>query len=344
VEQPRRTIWWQDEGVAVIDQTQLPHDVEVVHWYTAAAVANGIETMQVRGAPLIGVAAAHGVALAMAADPSDASLDLALDCLGRTRPTAINLRWALQRVASVLRACAPAERAVEARRVAAEMADDDADTCRRLGDVALPLLLAAAAAHPDRPVQVMTHCNAGRLACVEWGTATAPIYLAADAGLDIHVWVSETRPRNQGAALTAWELAERGVAHTVIVDDAAGHVLREGLVDLCLVGADRIAANGDVANKIGTYLKALAARDNGVPFHVVAPTSTIDHEAPDGSAIPIEERDPAEVTMLAGVELTPAATPARNWAFDVTPARLVSDIVTERGTVAASVEGVGSLR
>jgi methylthioribose-1-phosphate isomerase len=341
---PRRTIWWQDEGVAVIDQTQLPHDVEVVHWYTVAAAAQGIETMQVRGAPLIGVAAAHGVALAMAADPSDASLDAALDCLARTRPTAVNLRWALDRVRAAVRDCPPEERAVVARYVATELADEDAATCRQIGDAGLPLLRDAAAANPGRPVQVMTHCNAGRLACVEWGTATAPIYLAAEAGIDVHVWVSETRPRNQGAALTAWELAERGVAHTVIVDDAAGHVLRAGLVDLCLVGADRIAANADVANKIGTYLKALAARDNGVPFHVVAPTSTIDHRAPDGSAIPIEERDPLEVTTLAGVELAPPATPARNWAFDVTPAHLVSDLVTERGIVPATTNGVGSLR
>jgi methylthioribose-1-phosphate isomerase len=339
-----RTIWWDGDGVAVLDQTQLPHDVAVVHWYTVEAAAHGISTMQVRGAPLIGVAAAHGVALAMAADASDASLDSALDGLGRIRPTAVNLRWALQRVDAALRNRPPSERAEAARRIATELADEDAATCRTLGEIGLPLLRAAAERRGEGAVQVLTHCNAGRLACVEWGTATAPIYLAAGSGLDVHVWVSETRPRNQGSALTAWELGQRGVPHTVVVDDAAGHLFREGLVDLCLIGADRIAANGDVANKVGTYLKALAAHDNDVPFHVVAPTSSVDHSAAEGTAIPIEERDATEVTTLAGVALAPAATPARNWAFDVTPARLITDLVTERGIVPATPAGVGSLR
>ncbi len=341
---PRRTIWWDGDAVAVLDQTRLPHDVVVVRWSTLTDAAAGIETMQVRGAPLIGVAATYGVALAMRADASDAALDATLDRLAGTRPTAVNLRWALARADTMLRSLPPGGRAVVARELAECIAEEDVATCRALGEVGLPLLARASSRHADTAAQVLTHCNAGRLACVEWGTATAPVYVAAEAGLPVHVWVSETRPRNQGAALTAWELAERGIPHTVIADNASGHLLRRGLVDLCLVGADRVAANGDVANKVGTYLKALAAQDSGVPFYVVAPTSSVDHDSADGDAIPIEERSPDEVTRLAGIPLTPAGSPARNWAFDVTPARLVTGLVTERGLVDASPAGVRALR
>jgi methylthioribose-1-phosphate isomerase len=344
VDAPGRTIWWEGHVVAVLDQTRLPHDVVVARWATLGDAAEGIETMQVRGAPLIGVAAGHGVALAMAADSSDSALDHALARLARTRPTAVNLQWALGHADATLRRIAPHHRPTAARELAERLAAEDEATCRALGDVGLPLLTEAARRHPGAPVQVLTHCNAGRLACVAWGTATAPIYVAAESGLPVHVWVSETRPRNQGAALTAWELAEREIPHTVIADNAAGHLLRQGFVDLCLVGADRVAANGDVANKIGTYLKALAAKDSNVPFFVVVPTSSIDHDTATGDAIPIEERSPAEVTTLAGVALTPAGSAARNWAFDVTPAGLVSGLVTERGVVDASPAGVRGLR
>jgi methylthioribose-1-phosphate isomerase len=325
-----RTIEWRGDDVVVLDQTRLPHDVVEVRWSALEDAARGIESMQVRGAPLIGVAAAYGVALAMRADPSDAGLVRALARLRATRPTAANLPWALARCDDKLRPLAAPTRAVAARQLAQCLADEDAAVSRRIGAHGLALLRDVEA----RPVNVLTHCNAGRLATVEWGTALAPVYAAADAGVAVHVWVSETRPRNQGSALTAWELAERGVPHTVIADNAAGHLLRTGQVQACLVGADRIAANGDVANKIGTYLKALAARDNGVPFYVLAPTSTIDAAAPNGSAIPIEERDGSEVTCLAGVSLVPQGSTARNWAFDVTPARLVTAVVTERGVFA----------
>jgi methylthioribose-1-phosphate isomerase len=325
-----RTIEWRGDDVVVLDQTRLPHDVVEVRWSLLEDAARGIETMQVRGAPLIGVAAAHGVALAMRADPSDAGLAHALARLRATRPTAVNLPWALARCADELRPLSAPRRAVAGRQLAQCLADEDAAICRRIGAHGLALLRDVEA----RPVNVLTHCNAGRLATVEWGTALAPVYAAVDAGVSVHVWVSETRPRNQGSALTAWELAERGVPHTVIADNAAGHLLATGQVQACLVGADRIATNGDVANKIGTYLKALAARDNNVPFYVLAPTSTIDAAAPNGSAIPIEEREASEVTCLAGVSLVPPGSTARNWAFDVTPARLVTAVVTERGVFA----------
>jgi methylthioribose-1-phosphate isomerase len=336
-----RTIWWDGDAVAVLDQTCLPDEVVIVLWRTVQDAARGIETMQVRGAPLIGVAASHGIALALGADPTDEGLDAALSRLAATRPTAVNLRWALNRCATHLGPLAPAERGVAARCLATRLADEDAAVGRALAEAGLPLL---APRTPDQPVHVMTHCNAGRLAAVAWGTALAPIYLAHDQGRPVHVWVSETRPRNQGAALTAWELAEAGVPHTVIADNGAGHALSTGLVDVCLVGADRVAANGDVVNKVGTYLKALAARDSGVPFYVVAPVSTVDHDTPDGAAVPIEERDVGELIALAGRRLTPAGTAARNWAFDVTPARLISGIVTERGIVSADPAGISRLR
>jgi methylthioribose-1-phosphate isomerase len=339
-----RTIWWDGDDVAVLDQTRLPLTVAVVRWRTLGDAVHGIKTMQVRGAPLLGVAAAHGLALAARADPSDAGLAAAADQLRVARPTAVNVAWALRQALASVLAVPPPDRAELARTVAERLAEEDAAVCAAIGAAGLAVLETAAARRLDRPVQILTHCNAGRLACIEHGTATAPVYLAFERGLPVHVWVSETRPRNQGAALTAWELGDRGVPHTVIADNAAGYLLATGAVDVCLVGADRVAANGDVANKVGTYLKALAAVDNGVPFYAVLPTSTVDHASATGADIPIEERDPSEVTTMAGVALVPPGTAARNWAFDVTPARLVSGLVTERGVVAATPEGVASLR
>jgi len=329
-----RTIWWEsDEVVAVIDQTKLPHETAVARWATVDDAARGISSMQVRGAPLIGVAAAHGMALAMLADPTD--LDRPSRTLVATRPTAVNLTWAVRVVGDALRPLTPEERRGAARALASRLADEDAAACRSIGEHGVERLLATRRG-ADRPLQVLTHCNAGRLACVEWGTATSPIYVAHERGIAVHVWVSETRPRNQGAALTAWELVDRGVAHTLVVDNAAGHLLRSGLVDAVIVGADRIAANGDVANKIGTSLKALAAHEHGVPFLVAAPWSTVDPACPEGDSIPIEERDPDEVLRVNGAPIAPSATPARNWGFDITPARLVDGYVTERGVLTAA--------
>jgi methylthioribose-1-phosphate isomerase len=334
-----RTIWWDGDTVVVIDQTRLPQALIHARWTTLEDAAHGIEAMQVRGAPLIGVAAAHGVALALREDASDDGLAKAVDRLRATRPTAVNLAWALDRCDRELAPLAPSQRVAAARDLACALAAEDAETCRAVGLAGLPAL-----SSERRPVQVLTHCNAGWLATVEWGTALAPVYLAHVAGVPVHVWVSETRPRNQGAALTAWELGRAGVPHTVVVDNACGQLMRNGMVHVCLVGADRIAANGDVANKVGTYLKALAAHDCGVPFYVLAPTSTIDHFTSNGAGIPIEERDPSEVLALGGVGLAPEGATARNWAFDVTPARLITGIITERGLVPATVEGIASLR
>jgi len=340
----KRTIWWDGQAVTVIDQRYLPHRYVTRRWRTIDDVAEGIRVMQVRGAPLIGVAAAHGVALAMAVRATDQALDAALAQLIATRPTAVNLRNALERIDLDVRPRPLELRAAAARVLSERLADEDAAACRAIGEIG-SRLIRDIADRVDRPVQVMTHCNAGWLACVEWGTATAPVYIARERGLAVHVWVSETRPRNQGAALTAWELGQRHVPHTVVVDNAAGHLLRSGLVDLVLVGADRIAANGDVANKVGTYLKALAARDCDVPFYVAAPTTTFDLRAATGAVIPIEERGPNEVTKVygradsghtAGVTITPADTEVRNWGFDVTPARLVSGFLTERGLIPAA--------
>jgi methylthioribose-1-phosphate isomerase len=346
----RRTIGFGDDGsVEVIDQTRLPHEFAVARWYTVSDAARGITTMQVRGAPLIGVAAAHGLALAMDDDPSDTGLAAAARLLVATRPTAVNLAWAVTLVRDRLSPLAPGERPAVARAVARELADADVVACRAIGDTGAPLLVEAAAEAADGTAHVMTHCNAGWLATVDWGTALAPVYRAHDDGVPVHVWVSETRPRNQGSALTAWELGAHGVPHTVVADNACGHLLATGPVGLCLVGADRVAANGDVANKVGTYLKALAAAAHRVPFYVAAPISTLDPSTPHGAAIAIEERDGEEVHTIAGVaadgstrlvRLTPAAAVARNWAFDVTPAALVSAIVTERGIVPASHDGV----
>ena len=347
----RRTIWWDGQAVTVIDQRYLPHRYVTRRWRTVEDAAEGIRVMQVRGAPLIGVAAAHGVALAMAVRATDQALDAALAQLTATRPTAVNLRNALERIDLDVRPRPPELRAAAARVLSERLADEDAAACRAIGEIG-SRLIRDIADRVNRPVQVMTHCNAGWLACVEWGTATAPIYLARERGLAVHVWVSETRPRNQGAALTAWELGQRRVPHTVVVDNAAGHLLRSGLVDVVIVGADRIAANGDVANKVGTYLKALAARDCDVPFYVAAPTTTFDLRAATGAEIPIEERGSNEVTKVygradsghtAGVTITPADAEVRNWSFDVTPARLVSGFLTERGLIPAAPFAIAQL-
>jgi len=349
-----RTIWLGADGrtVEIIDQTRLPHELVITKLQTVADAARAISTMQVRGAPLIGVAAAYGVALAIAEDPSDEGLAAAAAELGQTRPTAVNLRWALAEMKSALLQAVPEERrfaAAVAR--AGALAEADVAINHAIGQQGAALIADAwrrkggGAARVD----VLTHCNAGWLATVDWGTALAPVYRAHDAGIPVHVWVDETRPRNQGAGLTAWELAEHGVAHTVIVDNAAGHVMREGLVDLCIVGTDRTTAGGDVANKIGTYTKALAARDNDIPFYVALPSPTIDWEIESGASIPIERRDSREVTHVEGwtedgrriaVRLTPTSSPAVNYAFDVTPARLVTGLITERGICPASRTGL----
>ncbi len=317
----------------VIDQRRLPHVYETARWTSVEDAVNGIADMQVRGAPLIGVAAAHGIALAMANDDSDASLVDAGARLCATRPTAVNLRWAVERMTTALRPLPRPERAPAARVLATALADEDAAGCRAIGEGAASAL-AAIHAWTGRAVQILTHCNAGWLACVEWGTATAPVYVAHERGVPVHVWVSETRPRNQGASLTAWELGQAGVPHTLVVDNAAAHLMTMGAVDCVIVGADRVAANGDVANKIGTCLKAYAAEAHGVPFHVAVPWSTVDWSCPDGASIPIEERTADEVAELGGQRIAPAGTPIRNWGFDVTPARYVTSFLTPDGAIA----------
>ncbi|HJO69115.1 MAG TPA: S-methyl-5-thioribose-1-phosphate isomerase [Rhodospirillales bacterium] len=351
-----RTIWLADDGrsVAFIDQTRLPHAFVTACARTLSEAADAIREMRVRGAPLIGAMAAYGLALALGEDASDSALDRAVATLAATRPTAVNLRWALDDVAGLVRQLPPARRADAAYRRAGEICDEDVAACEAIGEHGLALIRTAAHRKgTDERVNVLTHCNAGWLATVDWGTAMAPIYKAFDAGLGVHVWVDETRPRNQGAALTAWELGRHGVPHTVIVDNAGGHLMQRGRVDLCITGTDRTTAAGDVCNKIGTYLKALAAFDNEVPFYVALPSTTIDWTIRDGLAeIPIEERDPAEVTATVGrapggevvaVTVTPEGTPAANYAFDVTPARLITALITERGVCAASAEGLGAL-
>ena len=352
---PTRTIWARADGaVEIIDQTALPHAFVVRPLRTVAEVAHAIASMQVRGAPLIGAAAAYGLWLAMRADASDGALAAARAALAATRPTAVNLRWALDAMLARLAPLPPDARAGAARAAADAIADDDVAINRAIGAHAHALIRAAGARRgAGEAVQVLTHCNAGWLATVDWGTALAGVYAAHDAGVPVHVWVDETRPRNQGAALTAWELGAHGVPHTVIVDNAGGHLMQRGQVDIVLVGTDRTTAAGDVVNKIGTYLKALAARDCGVPFYVAAPSPSIDwtiRGAPDG--IPIEERAADEVTTVVGaaasgaiarVRVAPDGSRAHNPGFDVTPARLVTGIVTERGVAAASRDGLARL-
>ena len=352
---PYRTIWVEEDGwrVGIIDQTRLPHRLETLKLATVDEAARAILTMQVRGAPLIGATAAYGLALAMRADSSDANLAAATAHLARQRPTAVNLRWALDEMGRALRPLAPAARAAAAYKRAAEIADEDVETCRRIGAAGLPLIQAIAAKKkPGERVNILTHCNAGWIACVDWGTATSPIYQAHDAGIPVHVWVDETRPRNQGASLTAFELGSHGVPHTIIVDNAGGHYMQHGKVDLVIVGTDRVTANGDVANKIGTYLKALAAHDNGVPFYVALPHTTIDWALADGRTIEIEERSADEVLKMSGrlpdgsvvtVDIAAPGSPAANPAFDVTPARLVTGFITERGVAPATRDGLLSL-
>jgi methylthioribose-1-phosphate isomerase len=347
-----RTIWLGRDGhtVEIIDQTRLPHELVIVGLRTLEDAAGAISTMQVRGAPLIGATAAYGVALGIAEDPSDAGLERATARLARTRPTAVNLRWALAEMRRTLIDVPRDDQFAAAVARAGEIAEADVAINRAIGERGAPLIAEAwRRKGGDAPVDVLTHCNAGWLATVDWGTALAPIYRAHDDGIPIHVWVDETRPRNQGASLTAWELGQHGVLHTVIVDNAGGHLMREGLVDLCIVGTDRTTAGGDVANKIGTYLKALAAHDNDIPFYVALPSPTIDWEIESGAAIPIERRDDREITHVEGwieegrrvaVRLTPVGSPVANYAFDVTPARLVTGLITERGICPASREGL----
>ena len=350
---PYRSIWLDEDGqaVVVIDQTRLPHKFGTRQLRTVEEAANAISTMVVRGAPLIGATAAYGLALALADDPGDTNLENAIVLLASTRPTAVNLRWALEDLGRRLRPLPVEDRAAAAYRRAAEICDEDVAINRAIGENGLALVEEAAKGR-DGPVNVLTHCNAGWLATVDWGTALAPLYMAHDKGIPVHIWVDETRPRNQGAALTAWELARHGVPHTVIVDNAGGHLMQHGMVDLCITGTDRTTVRGDVCNKIGTYLKALAASDNNVPFYVALPHPTIDWSMEDGAETPIEQRDEDEVLTITGrdeagkemtVALTPAGSRAANYAFDVTPARLVTALITDRGVCEASEKGLKTL-
>jgi methylthioribose-1-phosphate isomerase len=354
--QAYRTIWPGADGVSVeiIDQTKLPHEFTTARLSSLDEAAHAIRAMLVRGAPLIGATAAYGLWLGLRANASDAGLAHAHATLLATRPTAVNLRWALDRVSTAVRPLAVSARAAAALQFAAEICDEDVAINRGIGEAGLPLIKAVAARKaPGAPVNILTHCNAGWLAMVDLGTATAPIYLAHDAGIPVHVWVDETRPRNQGASLTAWELQNHGVPHTVIVDNAGGHLMQRGQVDLVIVGTDRTTRTGDVCNKIGTYLKALAAHDNGVPFYVALPSPSIDWTVSDGlKEIPIEERSAREVTHLTGrlpdgkvatVAVTPEGSAAANPAFDVTPARLITGLITERGIAEASEKGLRKL-
>lgn len=338
-----RTIWLARDGwsVEIIDQTKFPHLFETVTLRSLDDAARAIKDMQVRGAPLIGATAAYGMALAMR---QGLAPELAYDTLIATRPTAINLKWALDEMLRVLKDNPSAE-AAYAR--AAEIADEDVEINQAIGRAGLAIIRALAT---GKPVNILTHCNAGWLATVDWGTATAPIYMAHDAGIPVHVWVDETRPRNQGASLTAWELGKHGVPHTVIPDNTGGHLMQHGQVDMCIVGTDRTTADGDVCNKIGTYLKALAAHDNNVPFYVALPSPTIDFTVRDGVAeIPIEQRSGAEVSQMTGrtsdgrietIDIIAPGSPVANYAFDVTPSRLVTALITERGVIKANARAI----
>ncbi|MEQ9518084.1 MAG: S-methyl-5-thioribose-1-phosphate isomerase [Parvibaculum sp.] len=352
--QPTRTIWLNEDGwsVSTFDQRLFPHRVELVRLRDVNEAARAIKDMVVRGAPLIGATAAYGYALALRDDPSDTGVAQAYQRLVETRPTAVNLKWALDEVRAAAMAHVPHNRAEAAYARAAEIVEDDVAVCARIGEHGLSIIRGLSEAKNGAPVNVLTHCNAGWLACIDWGTATAPIYMAHAAGIPVHVYVDETRPRNQGGALTAFELGQEDVPHTVIVDNAGGHLMQAGAIDMCIVGTDRTAANGDVANKIGTYLKALAAFDNDIPFYVALPHTTIDWTLARGRDIPIEERSPREVTHVTGlnasgqveeVQVVASGSPAANPAFDVTPARLVTSLITDRGICAASREGLLSL-
>jgi methylthioribose-1-phosphate isomerase len=349
-----RSVWLDgDDGwsVHILDQTKLPWALEIIRLTTCDEAAQAIRTMQTRGAPLIGAVAAYGLCLGLRADASTEAMERDAARLNETRPTAVNLRWALDRMLTRLRNTPAAERVAAGYAEATLIADEDVAQNEAIGRHGLPLI--EATVRPGRPVNVLTHCNAGWLATVDWGTALAPIYAAHNAGIDLHVWVDETRPRNQGAALTAWELGKHGVPHTVVADNAGGHLMQHDMVDLVIVGADRVSRTGDAANKIGTYLKALAARDNDVPFWVAVPSTTIDWTVSDGVRdIPIEERSAAEVTDMTGrladgtiatMRVVSADSPAANPAFDVTPSRLVTGLITERGRCSASPEGLLTL-
>ncbi|WP_405243110.1 S-methyl-5-thioribose-1-phosphate isomerase [Lentisalinibacter salinarum] len=358
-----RTIWLHPDDPAVvqiIDQRRLPHRYEVFDLRSHADGAFAIREMLVRGAPLIGATAAWSLYLAaleahrsgLEGDAARSFIREAADVLGATRPTAVNLRWGIERMLATLRQAGDDELAQRLRAEAEAICEEDVDISRRIGEQGVELLAAIADRKGGAPVNILTHCNAGSLATINWGTATAPMYLAKERGIPIHVWVDETRPRNQGSQLTAWELAASGIDHTVIVDNAGGHLMQRGMVDICITGTDRTTRAGDVANKIGTYLKALAARDNGIPFYVALPSTTIDWDIADGLAdIPIEERSPEEVTHIAGldggeihvVQTVADDSPAGNYAFDVTPARLVTGLITERGICDASEEGLAAL-
>jgi methylthioribose-1-phosphate isomerase len=348
-----RTIWVEADGATVgtIDQTLLPHRYATIRLQAVEDAARAIKTMQVRGAPLIGATAAYGIALALRQDASDTALERAYAALLATRPTAINLKWALDEMMAAVRNRARGERVAAAYRRAQEIADEDVEINAAIGRHGLKLIEEIAAKKkPGEPVNVLTHCNAGWLATVDWGTATSPIYQAHDKDIAVHVWVDETRPRNQGASLTAWELGQHGVPHTVIPDNTGGHLMQHRQVDIAIVGTDRVTAQGDVANKIGTYLKALAAKDNGVPFYVALPSPTIDFTVVDGVAeIPIEQRGADEVTTMTGrtadgriesVRIVPDGSAVANYGFDVTPARLVTGLITERGVLPATREGL----
>ena len=349
---PTRTIWLEADGwsVGIIDQTVLPHRFAKLRLATLEDMARAIKTMQVRGAPLIGVAAAYGLCLALRADTSDEGLERAYAALHATRPTAINLKWALDEIVAAVRNQPREQRLAAAYRRAAEIADEDVAINQAIGRHGVKLIEDVAARKNGQPVNVLTHCNAGWLAVVDLGTATAPIYMAHDKGINIHVWVDETRPRNQGASLTAWELGKHGVPHTVIADNTGGHLMQHGMVDLVVVGTDRVTAQGDVCNKIGTYLKALAAKDNNVPFYVALPSPTIDFSISNGLAeIPIEQRGAEEQSTMTGrtadgrietVQIVPDGSGVANYGFDVTPARLVTGLITERGVLKASREGL----
>jgi methylthioribose-1-phosphate isomerase len=347
-----RTIWPTAAGsVRVIDQSRLPFEFATIDLETLDDAAQAIRIMVVRGAPLIGATAAYGMALALRSNASDAHLDEAARILRATRPTAHNLAWALTRMRGVLERVAPKERADVAFREAALICDADVEQCRAIGLHGFEIIRRFADT-AGRVVNILTHCNAGWLACVDWGTALSPIYMAHDAGIRVHVWVDETRPRNQGASLTAFELAAHGVPHTVIADNLGGHLMQRGQVDMVIVGSDRTTAAGDVCNKVGTYLKALAAWDNGVPFYAALPISTIDWSLDEGRDIPIEERSAMELTHITGrtasgametVRVVPEGSPALNLAFDVTPARLVTALITECGLCTANRTGLHNL-
>ena len=350
-----RTIYPVDGGqvVEVIDQTRLPHEFVLMRLHTLDDAVRAIADMIVRGAPLIGAAGAYGMALALRADATTPALEAARTRLIATRPTAVNLRWAVNEIVAAVAPLSVADRAAAAFQAAAEICDEDVASCASIGEYGKHILADIAVKQPGRRINVLTHCNAGWLATVDYGTALAPIYKAHDAGIPLHVWVDETRPRNQGASLTAWELGQHGVPHTVIADNAGGHLMQHGRVDVCIVGSDRTTATGDVCNKIGTYLKALAAHDCGVPFYAALPGPTIDWEMTDGVAqIAIEERSADEVRWMRGrtaqgdlvsVNILPQGSAAANPGFDVTPARLVTGIITERGVCPATAEGLRRL-